>query len=494
VEWRGVESIPLYFDSLQYFMFVPAVLAAYQFMPSRWRWAVLLGASVAFYAALRMPLLVFAWAFVVLISYWLGRRISDESNVVRRRTYLWAGVAAHVVILCSIKYLRAILRLIVPGFEPAGGMDWFSTLGISYYTLQAVSYLADVYLGTAEPERHLGRFALYLGFFPKLLQGPIERAGDLLPQLRSLGSFNYANVRSGALLFCWGLFKKVAVANRLAPFVTAVYYDPHGYSGYSLIAATYMYALQILADFSGYTDMALGVARMFNIRLTENFKYPYFATSIADFWRRWHISFSRWILDYIFKPLQIEWRTAGKVGVVAALMVTFFFSGLWHGVALTFIAWGLLHGVYLASSVLLKPWREAAYRKIGLANHPFRRVFQLIVTFNLVAFAWIFFRARSIADGWYIATHLFVGVATRISYATAVRGGVMGAILNGGSARDFAMLGAAMSVWLLGSTLIKTVRLQEQPIWFRWSMYYALILALVFLNAHDDVGFVYFQF
>jgi len=210
-------------------MFVPAVLAAYQLMPSRWRWAVLLSASIAFYAALRMPLLVVAWTLVVLTSYWLGRRISDESNGIRRRTYLWAGVAAQVVILGSIKYLRVILRLIVPRFEiPTGGMDWFSTLGISYYTLQAVSYLADVYLGTAKPERHFGRFALYLGFFPKLLQGPIERAGDLLPQLRSLGSFNYTNVRSGVLLFCWGLFKKVAVANRLAPFVTAVYYDPTG--------------------------------------------------------------------------------------------------------------------------------------------------------------------------------------------------------------------------------------------------------------------------
>jgi len=485
----------LYFDSLQYAIFVPLVLAAYQLMPSRWRWAVLLSASIVFYVALRMPLLVIAWTFVVLTSYWLGRRISDENNVIKRRTYFWVGVAAQVVVLGCIKYLRAILRLIMPGFEiPAGGMDWFSTLGISYYTLQAVSYLADVYLGMAQPERHLGRFALYLGFFPKLLQGPIERAGDLLPQLRSLSSFTYANVRSGILLFCWGLFKKVAVANRLAPFVTAVYYDPHGYRGLSLIAATYMYSLQILADFSGYTDMALGVARMFNIQLTENFKSPYFATSIADFWRRWHISFSRWILDYIFKPLQIEWRNARKVGVVGALMVTFLFSGLWHDVALTFMAWGLLHGAFLASSVVLKPWRELAYRKIGLANHPWRPAFQRIVTFNLVAFAWIFFRARSIADGWYIATHLFVGAATRISYATAVRGGVMGAILNGGSARDFAMLGAAMAVWFLGSTFRKTVRLQEQPIWFRWSMYYSLILALVYLNAYDDVGFVYFQF
>ncbi len=490
----------MYFDSLEYIIFVPAVLAVYQLMPSRWRWAVLLSASIGFYLALRMPLLVIAWICVVLSSYCCGRWISDKGDGIGRTTYLWAGVAAQLAILGSIKYLRPILRLIIPGFEiPAGGTaEWFSTLGISYYTLQAVSYLADVHLGMAKPERHLGRFALYLGFFPKLLQGPIERAGDLLPQLQSLGSFNYANVRSGVLLFCWGLFKKVAVANRLAPFVTNVYSDPHGYSGISLIAATYMYAIQILADFSGYTDMALGVARMFNIRLTDNFNSPYLATSVADFWRRWHISFSRWILDYVFKPLQIHWRNARKAGVVGALMLTFLFSGLWHGCTLTFVAWGLLHGVYLASSILLKPWREGAYQKMWLANHPWRRAFQTVITFHLIAFAWIFFRANSIADGWYIATHLFLGTATRVSYQAAVRGGVIGHVLNNilmdRSARDFAMLAAAMAVWFLGSTFIKMVRLREQPIWLRWSMYYALLLALIYLNAYDDVGFVYFQF
>jgi D-alanyl-lipoteichoic acid acyltransferase DltB (MBOAT superfamily) len=440
-------------------------------------------------------LLGIAWTFVVLTSYWCGRRIFDESNPIKKRTYLWAGVAAQVALLAGIKYLPVIFRLKMPAVKlSAGSMDWFSTAGMSYCTLQAVSYLADVYLNTMKPERHLGRFALYLGFFPKLLQGPIERAGYLLPQLQSLGSFNYANVRSGVLLFCWGLFKKVAIANRLAPFVSAVYYDPHGYSGLSLISATYMYAFQILADFSGYTDMALGVARMFNIRLTENFRSPYLATSMADFWRRWHISFSRWILDYVFKPLQIEWRNAGKLGVVGALIVTFLFSGIWHEAALTFMTWGALHGIFLASSVALKPWRERVCREIGLANHPWRPAFQKIVTFNLVAFAWIFFRARSIADGWYIATHLFVGTTTRISYATTVRGGVLGAILNGGTARDFAMLGFAIMLWFFGSTLHKTVRLQEQPIWLRWSMYYTLILALIYLNAYDDVGFIYFQF
>src|ERR1700733_4257563 len=299
-----------------------------------------------------------------------------------------------------MKYLHLLVHALFPTTDFEN--HWFVTLGVSYYTLQAISYLVDLYLGTAEPERHFGRFALYLGFFPKLLQGPIERSSNLLPQLQVLRGFDYENVRSGLLLFAWGLFKKVAVANRLSTYVNGVYYDPHGYSGITLAAATYMYAIQIYADFSGYTDMALGVARMFNIRLTQNFNSPYLATSIADFWRRWHISFSRWILDYISKPLQMQWRDARTLGVAAALMVTFLFSGLWHGVSLNFVVWGALHGVFIASSVFIKPWQNRTYELARLKNHSVRRFIQVFVTFNLVSFAWIFFRANSLADAWYV--------------------------------------------------------------------------------------------
>lgn len=484
------------FDSLTYFLFVPAVWLVYMLMPAGGRWAVLLAASVFFYAALHAPLLIVAWVFVVAVSFVAGLRIADASEDRERKRMLWVGVFANVAILGGIKYLRPLVHAVYP----TGNTDprWFVTLGVSYYTLQAISYLADLYLGVTEPERHFGRFALYLGFFPKLLQGPIERADELLPQLHLLRGFNYDNVRGGMALFAWGLFKKVVVANRLSPFVNAVYQDPHGYSGVTLAAATYMYAIQIYADFSGYTDMALGVAQMFNIRLTQNFNSPYLATSVADFWRRWHISFSRWILDYIFKPLQMEWRDARTLGVAAALMVTFVFSGLWHGISATFLVWGALHGLFLTTSVLVKATKKATSRPPTLVgHHRLRRFVQVFVTFNLVTFAWIPFRARSLADAWYVATHLLSTTSTHVSPFSAQSSGVaalLNPVLMDQGLLSFALLVISVALMSAGNYLRKRIRVQAQPVWIRWSLYYTLVLALIYLSVYNDVGFVYFQF
>ena len=459
---------------------------------------MLLAASVFFYAALSAPLLIVAWSLVVVVSYWCGRKIASSSDESTRKRLLWTGIAVNVVILCGLKYLRYLVGFVVPSMmEPSAGNPWFLTLGVSYYTLQAISYLADLYMGMVEPEPHFGRFALYLGFFPKMLQGPIERGGDLLPQLQAPPAFRYENVRSGLLLFGLGLFKKLAVANRVAPFVNGVYYDPHHYGGAALIVATYMYAIQIYADFSGYTDMALGVARMFNIRLTQNFNAPYLATSVADFWRRWHISFSRWILDYIFKPLQMEWRNARNLGIAAALMVTFVFSGMWHGVNFHFVVWGTLHGAYMAIAVLFRPWRNVVYDAIGLKNKSVRRAIQVVITFNLIAFAWIFFRANSLSDGWYIATHL-LSADHHLSYASGHMGGLLGRILDplllDKSRRDFALMALSVCLMAAANLMKPRLRLMQQPLWMRWSLYYGLVLALIFLSAYNNVGFIYFQF
>ena len=483
------------FDSLTYLLFVPAVWLVYMFTPAGGRWAVLLAASIFFYAALNAPLLIVAWAFVVAVSFAAGLRIADSPEEAARKRILWTGIIANFAVLAGIKYLRPLFHAVFP----TGATDnrWFMTLGVSYYTLQAVSYLADVYLGTSEPERHIGRFALYLGFFPKLLQGPIERAGDLLPQLQMLRGFDYENVRSGMVLFGWGLFKKVAVANRLAPYVNSVYQDPRGYGGVTLAAATYMYAIQIYADFSGYTDMALGIARMFNVRLTQNFNSPYLATSVADFWRRWHISFSRWILDYIFKPLQMEWRDAGTLGLAAALMVTFLFSGLWHGVAVTFLVWGALHGVFLATSVLMTDRKNGMPRHSKVTNHPFRRYIQVFVTFHLVTFAWIVFRANSLSDAWYVVTHLFSTLGTNISPFAATPSGVaalLNPVLMDHGLLSFVLLVVSVLLMGGGNYLRKRIRVQAQPVWIRWSLYYTLALALIYLSVYNDAGFVYFQF
>jgi D-alanyl-lipoteichoic acid acyltransferase DltB (MBOAT superfamily) len=398
-----------------------------------------------------------------------------------------------------VKYLHTLLGFYNPALiADTRFHNLFLTVGVSYYTLQAVSYLTDIYLETSEPEPHLGFFALYLGFFPKMLQGPIERADELLPQLKRPFQSNYDNLRSGLLLFAWGLFKKVAVANRLAIYVNAIYGNVHNYKGLTLVIATYMYAIQILADFSGYTDMALGVAQMFNIRLTENFNSPYLATSVIDFWRRWHISFSRWILDYIFKPLQLAWRSAGIFGTATALLITFLFSGLWHGAEWTFIVWGLLHGVFIASSVLSKPYVDRLVERTGLHNHPLRRFIRIAITFNLVCFAWIFFRANSIADGWYVVTHLFTGVPDYVTTLLHVSGPqlayLLGPLFMDKGFTSFALLMVAVSIMFTGSFLKRRINLLEYAAPIRWAAYYFLLLAIVYLAVYNDVGFVYLQF
>jgi D-alanyl-lipoteichoic acid acyltransferase DltB (MBOAT superfamily) len=490
----------MFFDSVAYLAFFPLVWLVYQFTPDRQRWVVLLTASVAFYAALNAPILLVSWFAVVILSYYSGLAIARQQNEHQKKRILWTGIIANLSILCLVKYLRdlvAVWNPIVVRENPWANL--FLTIGVSYYTLQAISYLSDVYLETAEPEHHFGLFAVYLGFFPKLLQGPIERAGDLLPQLRAPYKSNYDDLRSGLLLFLWGLFKKVAVANRLAPYVNAVYGDVHASAGITFIVASYMYSIQILADFSGYTDMALGVARMFNIRLTQNFNSPYLATSVADFWRRWHISFSRWILDYIFKPLQLLWRSAAAAGTAAALLVTFLFSGLWHGATWNFVVWGLLHGTFLASSVLFKPTLNRILSKLHLQNYPFRRQVQMAITFNLVTLAWIVFRANSLPDAWYVVTHLTSGFGSYVIGALKhlhplQTSYLLDPILMDKGLNSFAVCSLAATIMFLGNFLSRRVNLFAQPAILRWPVYYCLILALAYFAVYDDIGFVYLQF
>ncbi|TLM59851.1 MAG: MBOAT family protein, partial [Deltaproteobacteria bacterium] len=308
------------FNSLAYFLFLPAVWLVHHCLGQRLRWLFLLAASLGFYASLKAPYLLGVLALVTVATYGFGLWIDRAGTPGAKRRLLWGGIAVNVAVLAAMKYVPFLAENLTLLFGFLGSpvqlphMQLLVAVGVSYYVFQAISYLSDIYLEIAEPERHFGYFALSLAFFPKLLQGPIERSGELLPQLKAPYVFDYGNVRYGLLLFTWGLFKKVVLADRLGLYVDAVYADIPAYHGLPLLAATYAYAFQIYFDFSGYTDMALGTARLFNIRLTDNFNRPYLATSVADFWRRWHISFSRWILDYIFKPLQMAWRGGREWG------------------------------------------------------------------------------------------------------------------------------------------------------------------------------------
>ena len=391
------------FNSPLYFLFLPVVYLTHYFITDRWRWLLLLSASYGFYASFKSFYLIAVLFLVTAISYACGLRIAACTIEFVRKRWLWGGISACVGILVLLKYL--------PIMGAVAGSFWglnvaFSTalisIGVSYFTFQAISYLIDVYLEVTDSEKHFGFYALSMAFFPKLLQGPIERSGDLLPQLKQPYRFDYTMVRSGVLLFTWGLFKKVVIADRFALYSDQVFNNVHDYSGLALVFGTYAYAFQIFFDFSGYTDMAIGTGRLFGINLTENFRSPYLATSLADFWRRWHISFSRWILDYIFKPLQLSWRSKGQNGTAVALLVTFFVSGVWHGATWGFLFWGLIHGIYLASSVYYRPYQKKIYNWLGVQKSSWLKMWQILITFNLVSIAWVFFRANSLTDLVYI--------------------------------------------------------------------------------------------
>jgi D-alanyl-lipoteichoic acid acyltransferase DltB (MBOAT superfamily) len=281
----------------------------------------------------------------------------------KRQAVFWCALSTNLLVLIGMKYLPFLaanlnrlttsLRFDMTVPEPTP----LVAIGVSYFVFQAISYLIDVYWQLQEPERHFGIFALYLSFFPKLLQGPIERAGDLLPQLRVPFRFDSDNFRVGLLTFAWGRSKAV-IADRLALYVNLAWRPPGmpdcpADSHLSVRPADLLRLLRLYGH-------GPGCSRMFNIRLTQNFRTPYLATSVGDFWRRWHISFSRWILDYLFKPLQMHWRNLRQAGTVAALIVTFLLSGLWHGASWCFIIWGGLHGLYLACSVVYKPLKRSS--------------------------------------------------------------------------------------------------------------------------------------
>jgi len=483
------------FNSLSYLFFLPAVFLLVTLSRGRLKWLGLLAPSILFYAAFRVPYLLFALFFVTAFTFAAGLLIERSNTPRGKQALLVGGIVGNLLVLVLLKYLpffsstlNSLTALVAGGFSfPQASV--LASVGVSYYVFQAISYLVDVYLEVEKAEPHFGYFALYISFFPKLMQGPIERCGTLLPQLKEPYRFDYGNVRSGLVLFAWGLWKKLVIADRLAPLVNTAYGDVHGYSGISLALATYCYAVQIYCDFSGYTDMARGTALLFNIDLTENFNSPYRATSVADFWRRWHISFSRWILDYIFKPLQMYWRSWGTTGTVAALLITFVVSGVWHGASWGFVIWGALHGLYMGVSVLYKPYRKKLHALLGIRKGRLLTIWQTVITFHLVCFAWIFFRAGSLSDASFVVKSLAGLPAGNLGLPGLAK------LINIYGRNDALIAAAALAVLFCVGTLRGRVRLFESPFYLRWPCYLALVFMIVLLSTfHSSSEFIYVQF
>jgi D-alanyl-lipoteichoic acid acyltransferase DltB (MBOAT superfamily) len=465
------------FNSWQFALFFPLVTTGYFLLPHKLRWAWLLVASCLFYMAF-VPAYILILAGTIAVDFLAGLAIAEAAGR-QRRCFLLASLAANLGVLAFFKYFNffnanvATLAAWLHWNYPIQALAILLPIGLSFHVFQSLSYTIEVYRGNLKPERHPGIFALYVMFYPQLVAGPIERPQNLLHQFHERHDFDFRRVADGLTRMLWGLFKKVVVADRLALVVTPVFSQPDHYLGLQLIVAALFFAFQIYCDFSGYSDIALGSAQVMGFKLMENFKRPYGASSIQEFWTRWHVSLSTWFRDYLYVPLGgnrvSPRRWAGNITVV------FLASGLWHGANWTFVLWGALHAGYLVFE-----------RALGGLPARLPHVARVGITFVLVSLAWILFRANSLSDAAYIYTHLLVGLRHQVASPLEA--------LNS--------LGW-QNVWL-GGVGIATLLLLErgsfpQGLGFRsralrWGACYALILALIVLGVYENQAFIYFQF
>ena len=484
------------FVSPEFLLFFVVAVTVYFATPFRLRWVFLLIASYFFYAYWNAELIILIVAST-LIDYFVAQRIANTpiENVRQRKSLLAISMLANLGILFTFKYFNFFVNSSNDLFGFLGlsfAIDNINVLlpvGISFYTFQSMSYTIDVYRGDIEAEKNAGIFATYVAFFPQLVAGPIERASNMIPQFKIKHSFEYERVVGGLRLALWGFFKKVVIADRVAIYVNEVYGNPDEYTGAILIIATIFFAIQIYCDFSGYSDIAIGTARVMGFDLMLNFRQPYFSRSIREFWRRWHISLSTWFRDYVYIPLGGNRVTFLRN--LANLLIVFVVSGLWHGANWTFVIWGALHGVFIVGETIWTTYIGKIERK-GIAG-AILSIATWFVTLIAVLVAWVFFRANNLSDALYIVSN-FLNFDTLHSIYTPFEQ----SIIN--STTEFWLAWAGVFVLFVYDFVDykwDTLRLfNVSPIVVRWAFYYLAIgiiyLSLLFGSTTQE--FIYFQF
>ncbi|MDF2947120.1 MAG: acyltransferase [Bacillales bacterium] len=402
------------FISIEFLLFFAIVVFTYYLIPHRLRWMLLLVSSYVFYGFLSfqfIPLLLASTA----LTYFTGIIIEKQETKKQKKKVMLAGISALLFFLGWFKYFNFVnesFRAIAKYFDWNYNVPYQEIvlpLAISFYTFQAVSYLVDIYHGKQKAERHYGYFSIYFAFLPQLVAGPIERAKKLLPQFKVEHRLDFENINYGMKRIAWGFFKKTLIADRLAPIVSSVYDNPNP-TGSQIVLATILFSIQLFADFSACSDIAIGCARMLGINLTENFKQPHFAVSISDFWSRWHITLSTWLRDYIFVPLCKGKKKRSEIYI--AIVITFLVSGIWHGAAWTFVLWGLIHGFYRVFGDYTKNYREKIASFILLNRVPeLHKWYKIAITFLLVCFSRVFFRSDSVTQAFENAK-LFLSISS----------------------------------------------------------------------------------
>ncbi len=487
------------FNSYQYLIFLPIVVGVYFLLSHALRNSWLLAASYFFYMSWepRYALLILG---STVVAYWVAVVLTRVQSPKKRQLLLLISLVSNLTVLFLFKYFGFFLRSIEIAGKLSGypqdlpGLDLLLPVGISFYTFQTLSYSIDVYKKKVECERNFINFALYVSFFPQLVAGPIERPGNLLPQFREKHRFESVRVVNGLKLICWGLFKKMVIADRLALAVNAVYNQPNGAEGPAIVLATFLFSYQIYCDFSGYSDIAIGSASILGFKLVNNFDRPYFSKSMGDFWNRWHISLSTWFRDYVYIPLGGNRCRSRRV--LINLLIVFGISGLWHGADFTFIAWGLIHAGYLVAERFVKPIVEQ--KKMRWVGHRFSVLFstiRVVWIWGLVTFAWLFFRANSITDAYFLVKAIPTGWSDMGLSLSSLE--VVLAHLH----LSFESFGIIVCLLIFLETISYLQRktycrklFSDQPIWLRWPIYIVLVLAILNLSIIEEIPFIYFQF
>jgi D-alanyl-lipoteichoic acid acyltransferase DltB (MBOAT superfamily) len=484
------------FNSLTFVVFYLVVFTLYWLLRARTPQNVLLlGASWIFYGA-------WSWKFLLLLlgstvlDYVCGQLIADAPDRRRKRLVLIVSVTANLLFLATFKYLGFFVTEFAALLERLGFnaslpvLEIVLPVGISFYTFQTIGYVVDVYRGKVRAARNFLTYALYVAFFPQLVAGPIERAGHMLPQYEKVRVWSTPKFESGLQLAVWGLFKKIVIADNLAPFVDAVFDDPARFSGATLVTATVFFAFQIYCDFSGYTDTARGCARMLGFELIRNFNFPYISKTPVEFWQRWHMSLSQWFQDYLYYPLAMRYmRRGGFMSKYKAHIVSMALIGLWHGANWTFIVFGLYWGVVIAVYLAVVD-RSADAPRRALADFAprAREVVSVALMFTLVCVGWVFFRAESIGDAWHVLTHVFsVGALSAVSGAGVVDVRILWALIVGLTVaewiyRNFARVGPELE----GDGL--------PAIAGRYALVAAMVVSAGATQLDEARPFIYFQF
>lgn len=474
------------FNSFSFAIFLPIVFVIYWRIPHKYRWLLTLVASYYFYMSWSTKY-VFLILMTTVISY-IAAILLEKEDKIKCKKILAIVIGICFGVLFFFKYFNFfsksvtnILNLFSLRLSP-WTVNLILPVGISFYTFQTISYVIDVYRGEIKAEHHFGQYAAFISFFPQLVAGPIERTSNLLPQIKTERKFDYNQATYGLKMMAWGYFKKIVIADTLSQYVSKVYNTPEQFQGFALVIVTVFFSIQIYCDFSGYSDIAIGTAKLLGINLTTNFKSPYFSKSIKEFWKRWHISLSTWFRDYIYIPLG-----GSRVGVLRHyfnLMLTFLLSGLWHGANWTFVVWGGIHGTaQVIEDVISRKYRKS--RDIWLLRS--------IFVFLFCSFTWIFFVSNSISDAFYVISHMFNGINNPIVYIykgfSDISFGKMELLFTGVSV----IILFIYDYVALKRDIIHTLTSNNKTV--RWLIYSLFVLWIIMKIPASETGeFIYFQF